>query len=149
MNEERLACVEIRGERNLRGGLKEVRDADYNPIASFEYDVYGRRVTKYIAETGTTTHFYYDGWRVIEEYTGNGDNQTLAARNVRGLYPDEIVVRTSIGDGKDCYPVLTPLYSPLGDYDANREGGLDNDPGAVDDIAKRIYESVSMAAGGE
>jgi hypothetical protein len=64
-----------------------------------------------------TFRYYYDGWRTIEEYMhANG----WSARNVWGLYLDELVVRTSLYAGTtDLYPVCNPIYSPLRYYDGS------------------------------
>jgi RHS repeat-associated protein len=58
----------------------------------YRYDAHHRRVTRTIQEwTGTawastgTTHFIYDGWNVIEEYTLTSSTSTLAKTYTWGL----------------------------------------------------------------
>ncbi|MFH1708054.1 MAG: RHS repeat-associated core domain-containing protein [Planctomycetota bacterium] len=102
---------------DLAGKLKEVKDDQDATIATFAYDAYGRRVTK---DDGTNVyHYYYNGWQVIEEYMDNGVTTALMARNVWGLYLDELVVRTDVNAGSDLYPVSNSVYSPLRYYDGS------------------------------
>ncbi|MBN1808940.1 MAG: hypothetical protein JW909_07700 [Planctomycetes bacterium] len=102
---------------DIAGRLKEVRDSQDALVASFQYDAYGRRVTKDAGDD--VYHYYYDGWRVVEEYTDDGQQTALSARNVWGLYLDELVVRTDVDASKDLYPISNPIYSPLRYYDGN------------------------------
>ena len=94
--------------RDIRGRLREARDAQDGSIARFEYDAYGRRVTKYSIATSETEHFYHDDWRVI--YQHNGGVTSLSVRNVWGLYLDEAVVRTSLVNNKD-YSRFVPRFA--------------------------------------
>jgi RHS repeat-associated protein len=56
-----------------------------NVTATFAYDARNRCVTRTIG--GVTTHLIYDGWRLIEEYTGT----TLSKRYIHGAMIDEII----------------------------------------------------------
>jgi RHS repeat-associated protein len=96
------------------GRLRQVNTSGDVPMAYFEYDAYGRRTYK--GTLDGVFRYYYDGWRTIEEYEyGEG----LSARNVWGLYLDELVVRTDLTVPQDLYPVTNPIYSPLRYYDGS------------------------------
>jgi YD repeat-containing protein len=56
-----------------------------NVTATFAYDARNRCVIRTI--NAVTTHLIYDGWRLIEEYTGT----TLSKRYIHGTMIDEII----------------------------------------------------------
>ncbi|OHB45977.1 MAG: hypothetical protein A2Y13_00955 [Planctomycetes bacterium GWC2_45_44] len=57
--------------------LTDVNDSSDQPIASYEYDYLGRRVTKITYDTNgqilNTIHYTYDGDQIIAEYDGSGN----------------------------------------------------------------------------
>src|SRR5439155_5907493 len=57
-------------------------------IASFQYDAFGRRITKIV--NGATTSFLYDQQNTVQELSGT----TPAANLLSGLRADEILSRT-------------------------------------------------------
>ena len=69
-------------------------------IATYAYDALSRRVLKVVTNTGTfdgTTHYYYDGWQVVEER--NGTDQ-LTQQYVYGASIDEpLVLDRNLGGG--------------------------------------------------
>ena len=56
-----------------------------NVLGQYQYDAFGRRVSK-IDNFGVQTFYYYDGWRTIEEQSSAGVTQ---ATYVFGNYLDE------------------------------------------------------------
>ncbi len=72
--------------------LVEVDDTSLaGDTITFAYDAMGRRIKKTVADslgTATTTNYYYDGARVIEEQDDIG---TTLATYVYGLYIDEVL----------------------------------------------------------
>lgn len=73
-----------------RARLVRNQDADQGIDVSFVYDTFGRRIAKTVSDNGqpTSTHYFYDGWRVIEERTGDG---TTTATYVYGTYIDNVI----------------------------------------------------------
>lgn len=57
--------------------LVEVQDNGSGQVHQYQYDALGRRVIKAVDITGANdvTVFFYDGWRVIEEWDGAGVTQ--------------------------------------------------------------------------
>lgn len=77
--------------------LKEVkRTSDGQTIASYDYDVFGRRI-KTTDASGTATYFHYDGTNVIAESDGKG---TITSRYV---YDDRGQLISTIRGGEVYY----------------------------------------------
>ncbi|MCD4737475.1 MAG: hypothetical protein K8R53_15635 [Bacteroidales bacterium] len=74
--------------------------------ANFTYDVLGRRIEVEDIVAGTTTRYYYDGWRVLSETDENG---TQLRKYVYGKYLDEILIK--IEDNEDIYYAHDHLFS--------------------------------------
>ena len=79
--------------------LRSVTSAiDGTTIATYTYDCQNRRMTKSLQPSasppGSTTHFYYSGWRVCEEYTVSSGTESLKYQYVWGAtYHDELITR--------------------------------------------------------
>lgn len=74
------------------------RISDGLVIATYTYSCDNKRMAKTLQPTASTpastTHYYYSGWRVCEEYTLNGSTETLKYQYVWGAtYHDELVAR--------------------------------------------------------
>jgi RHS repeat-associated protein len=67
--------------------LKVIRNAGSVVLGQFQYDALSRRVQK-IANTTTTTRYFYDDARIVEEQDGSGTTQ---ATYVYGNYVDEVL----------------------------------------------------------
>ena len=61
------------------------------PVASYAYDALGRRISKTV--NGTTTYFFYDGARIVEEQSSGGSGSVTTY--VYGNYVDEVLQRLS------------------------------------------------------
>ena len=85
-------------------------------IAKFAYDALGRRVEKteeYMS--GTTHHYYYDGWRVLRH-----ERDTHNIEYVYGNYLDEVCMQIYAGaTDNPFYLVHDHLYSPVAILDQN------------------------------
>ena len=72
----------------LRRATRKIDDV----VSEYTYDAMGRRIRK-IEDTSdpinTTTDYYYDGQRVVEERDGDG---VLTQQYVYGNYIDEVLV---------------------------------------------------------
>jgi len=53
--------------RDEHNRLTQVKAADETVLANYAYDALGRRIAFEDPVAGTTTRYYYDGQRVIEE----------------------------------------------------------------------------------
>ena len=62
---------------------------DGDPVATYEYDVFNRRVKKTLFDPDRPgvikkeTRYRYDGWQAIEEQNGNGDTETTYVYGVQ------------------------------------------------------------------
>lgn len=77
--------------------LTDVNDQNDVPVASYEYDYAGRRISKTVS--GTTTKYCYDGAQVIAEY----ENDTLARKFIYGPGTDEPICIIDIADNNTVY----------------------------------------------
>jgi RHS repeat-associated protein len=70
-------------------------------VASYTYDALGRRISKTTSNfSHLTSHFYYDGTRVIEEYRLDKRNrEELSAQYVYGNGIDEVLIMTRYKSG--------------------------------------------------
>ena len=78
--------------------LKVVRNrSDNTMVAQYDYDCDNRRMRKTVSNSGAlngTTHYYYNGWRVLEELAWFGTAEMLIYQYVWGAtYLNELVVR--------------------------------------------------------
>jgi len=76
------------------------RKSDGAVVAVYVYDAFGRRIRKVVTNSDNlngNTDFYYDNWRVFEEWDGT---DTLIQQYVYGNYIDEVLVldRNQNGD---------------------------------------------------
>ena len=75
----------------------------------YAYDVLGRRIAKNINnDPAQSTHFYYDGWRVIEEIK---DSDGSRATFVYGRYIDEVL--TMQRGGQDYFYHTDDMYNVM------------------------------------
>ena len=74
---------------DVAGRLKQVWTSDGETLKEeSQYDAYGRRVKHWVYTTSDTAYYYYDGWRVVEEWVDpDEDAPFLQARNVWGTLP--------------------------------------------------------------
>ena len=79
--------------------------ATHAVLGQYQYDAFGRRVSK-TDNLGIQTHFYYDGWRTIEEQSSTGVTQ---ATYVFGNYLDEAL--TMDRGGQSYYVHQNTLWS--------------------------------------
>ena len=79
--------------------------------ASFQYDAFGRRVSKTV--NGTTTEFLYDGLNVVQEVSGGAPTASL----LTGLGVDEYYTRTAANGSQIL--LVDALGSTVGVLDAN------------------------------
>ena len=79
--------------------LTDVNDQSDAPIASYGYDYLGRRVSKTIHDSLTTTHYTYDGAQVIAEY----EDGLIKRRFYYGPGIDEPICMHKFGDGAGLY----------------------------------------------
>ena len=77
--------------------LTDVNDQSNNPIASYEYDYLGRRVSKTV--DSNTTKYCYDGDQVIAEY----ENDTLVRKFIYGPGIDEPICMIDVSDSNKKY----------------------------------------------
>jgi len=87
--------------------LTEITKSGNVTKAAYTYDALGRRIEKIAG--GTTTHYYYDGWRVLAETDENDDWQQCYTY---GNYLDEVLIMT-VEDSPDVdhYYVHDHLFS--------------------------------------
>ena len=54
--------------------LQQVKTRGGSPslVGSYTYDAFGRRASKYVASSGSTTVYFYNDQQVVEEYAGSG-----------------------------------------------------------------------------
>ncbi len=54
--------------------MQQVKTRGGSPslVGSYTYDAFGRRTSKYVASSGSTTVYFYNDQQVIEEYNGSG-----------------------------------------------------------------------------
>jgi len=92
------------------------------PIAEYTYDALGRRIQTIDVAAGTTTRYYYDGWRVLTETNGSDVAQRDYAY---GNYLDEalFMVADPTDTATTYYLAHDHLYSPV--------ALLDEDDGTV------------------
>lgn len=83
--------------------LKAIAKSDGSVVGEYKYDALGRRIEK--QASGTTTAYYYDGDRVIEEHTGGA----TAAVFVYGIGIDDVVSMER--DGTTIYYLANSLGS--------------------------------------
>ena len=91
--------------------LTKVDDSGDAAVAAYHYDALGRRIEKITYDDGvadSTTHYYYDGWRVLSETDENGVNQR---DYIYGNYLDEVLVK--VEDSEDIYYAHDHLYSSV------------------------------------
>jgi len=82
--------------------------SDTVDVAVYTYDALGRRIAVEDCIADTTTHYYYDGWRVLTETDENDDRQRDFAY---GNYLDEALIMTV--DDDDYYYAHDHLFSPV------------------------------------
>jgi len=82
------------------------KSSDTVDVAVYTYDAIGRRIAVEDCIADTTTHYYYDGWRVLTETDENDDRQRDFAY---GNYIDEVLVMTDASD--DHYFAHDHLFS--------------------------------------
>jgi RHS repeat-associated protein len=124
------------------------------PLAAYLYDALGRRVKTVIGSK--VTHYYYDGHRVIEEYTVAGGVESLSRYHINGgqyideriasfeVKPDGSVVPTCylagdnysvIGTGDADGQTIRPLnYSPTGQFSDARTRSCNLDQDSANDV---------------
>jgi RHS repeat-associated protein len=76
-------------------------------LGQYQYDTFGRRVSK-IDNFAVQTFYYYDGWRTIEEQSSVGLTQ---ATYVFGNYLDEALTMDRIGEPAPLYYHQNTLWS--------------------------------------
>ncbi len=64
-------------EYDYENRLTRITDAVDATVAEFTYDALGRRIEKYAGDSDKTTNYYYDGWRVLSEHSGDGQTQPM------------------------------------------------------------------------
>jgi hypothetical protein len=80
--------------------------SDTVDVAVYTYDALGRRIAVEDCIADTTTHYYYDGWRVLSE---TDDNDDWLRDYDYGNYIDEVLVMTDASD--DHYFAHDHLFS--------------------------------------
>jgi len=88
--------------------------SDTVDVAVYTYDALGRRIAVEDCIADTTTHYYYDGWRVLTETDENDDRQRDFAY---GNYLDEALIMTV--DDDDYYYAHDHLFSPVAIVDSS------------------------------
>jgi RHS repeat-associated protein len=78
--------------------LTDVNDANDDPVASYEYDYRGRRISKTV--DGSTTKHCYDGGQIIAEYDGSNN---LLRKFVYGPGIDEPICMIDVTDANKVY----------------------------------------------
>ena len=74
---------------DYRNQMIRYQDAARGGLSRYAYDALGRRIAKVVeGVSGSTTRYFYDGWRVVEEQNAAGE--TLATF-VYGRYLDEVL----------------------------------------------------------
>ena len=62
---------------------------DRSTVGEFAYAALGRRIEKYDpCSDSQHTRYYYDGWRVLSEHDGDGENQPMERYFAYGDYID-------------------------------------------------------------
>jgi len=82
------------------------KSSDTVDVAVYTYDAIGRRIAVEDCIADTTTHYYYDGWRVLTETDENDD---WLRDYDYGNYIDEVLVMTDASD--DHYFAHDHLFS--------------------------------------
>ena len=82
------------------------KSSDTVDVAVYTYDTLGRRIAVEDCIADTTTHYYYDGWRVLSE---TDDNDDWLRDYDYGNYIDEVLVMTDASD--DHYFAHDHLFS--------------------------------------
>jgi len=86
-------------------------------VAVYTYDALGRRIAVEDCIADTTTHYYYDGWRVLTETDENDDRQRDFAY---GNYLDEALIMTvDASPDVDHYYAHDHLFSPVAIVDSS------------------------------
>ena len=80
--------------------LTDVNDANDSPVASYEYDYLGRRISKTQYAIPDTQYYTYDGDQVIAEYDGS---DTLLRKFIYGPGIDEPVCMIDVVDSNKKY----------------------------------------------
>jgi hypothetical protein len=82
------------------------KSSDTLDVAVYTYDALGRRIAVEDCIADTTTHYYYDGWRVLSE---TDDNDDWLRDYDYGNYIDEVLVMTDASN--DHYFAHDHLFS--------------------------------------
>jgi len=125
---------------DYRGQLTRVTDQEATPnvLAEFRYDAEGRRIEK--VSSGTTTRYYLDGARIVEETEGTG-SPTVERQYVYGRGVDDVLVLfDKDGESYDAYYYLKdPLWSA--------EALVDEDAAVAEAYAYALYGAPTIKTG--
>jgi len=109
-----------------------------NVLSDFRYDAQGRLVEK-VADS-TTTRYYHDGERIVEETEGTG-SPTVERQYAYGLGTDDVLVLFD-KDGEN-YDVYYHLKDPLWTVEAL----VDEDASIVEAYAYEVYGEPTIKTG--
>jgi RHS repeat-associated protein len=98
--------------------VKVTAKASHAVLGKYQYDTFGRRVSK-IDNFGVQTFYYYDGWRTIEEQSLAGVTQ---ATYVFGNYLDEVLTMDRAGEPGPFYYHQNTLWSTFALSDSTGNG---------------------------
>jgi RHS repeat-associated protein len=105
MTEKTVAGVRTTYRYNLDGRLSEIRDNNNQVVAQYQYDPFGRRTSKHLAQTGETIYFHYSKEGLVAEYDSSGN------------------LIQSYGYKPDSLFTTNPVYTHRPDFTAQAKGG--------------------------
>jgi RHS repeat-associated protein len=73
MTEKTVAGVKTTYRYNLDGRLSEIRDHNDLIVAQYQYDPFGRRISKHLPQTSERIYFFYSDEGLIAEYYDAGE----------------------------------------------------------------------------
>jgi RHS repeat-associated protein len=105
MTEKTVAGVKTTYRYNLDGRLSEIRDHNDLIVAQYQYDPFGRRMSKHLPQIGETIYFHYSKEGLVGEYNEEGS------------------LIQSYGYKPNSYFSTNPVFTHRPDFVAQAKGG--------------------------